>query len=90
MEYTFETENTCAKKIKFNLDGNIVTNVRYLEGGCPGNLQALPKLVEGMTVEEIIKRIGGIVCGMRGTSCADQLARAVKEAYEEQKAKEKN
>jgi uncharacterized protein (TIGR03905 family) len=53
MEYTYETQNTCSKIIKFNLDKNIVTNVKYLGGGCPGNLQALPKLVEGLTVEEI-------------------------------------
>jgi len=82
MEYTFETENTCSKLIKFKLDGNIVTDVKFLGGGCPGNLQALPKLVEGMTVEEIEKRIGGIKCGMRQTSCADQLSRAVRRAYD--------
>ncbi len=82
MEYTFETENTCSKVIKFKLDGNVVTDVKFLGGGCPGNLQALPRLVEGMTVEEIEKRIGGIRCGMRQTSCADQLARAVRRAYE--------
>ena len=81
MEYTFETENTCSKVIRFKLNGNVVTDVEFLGGGCPGNLQALPKLVEGMTVEEIEKRIGGIKCGMRQTSCADQLARAVRKAY---------
>ena len=85
MEYTYRTENTCARVIKFNLDGNIVTNVRFLEGGCPGNLQAVPRLVEGMTVEEILKRLEGIRCGARGTSCADQLARAIKKAYAESK-----
>ncbi len=85
MEYIFKTENTCAKKIKFTLQGNVITNVQFLEGGCPGNLQALPRLVEGMTVEEIEKKIGGIDCAGRGTSCADQLARAVRKAYEESK-----
>ena len=85
MDYTFETENTCSKRIKFTLNGNVVTNVKFLDGGCPGNLQALPRLVEGMTVEEIEKKIGGIICGRRGTSCADQLARAVRKAYEESK-----
>ena len=85
MEYTFQTQNTCAKRIKFNLDGNIITNVQFLDGGCPGNLQALPRLVEGMTVEEIEKKIGGIICGFRGTSCADQLAKAVRKAYDESK-----
>ena len=51
MEYTFETQNTCSKVIKFTLKDNVVTNVKFLGGGCPGNLQALPRLVEGMTVE---------------------------------------
>ena len=83
MEYTYETENTCAGRMKFTLEGNIVKNVRFLDGGCPGNLQALPRLVEGMTVEEIEKKIGGIQCGYRGTSCADQLAKAVRKAYDE-------
>ena len=82
MEYTYKTKNTCSKIIKFNLEENIVTNVEFLGGGCPGNLQALPKLVEGLTVEEIETKLKGINCGFRGTSCADQLATAVKEAYE--------
>lgn len=82
MEYTFRTENTCATIIKFTLNDNIVTNVQFLGGGCPGNLQALPRLVEGMTVEEIENRIGGIICGKKGTSCADQLAKAVRKAYD--------
>lgn len=85
MKYSFETENTCSKVIEFELNGNVVTNVKFLGGGCPGNLQALPRLVEGMTVEEIEKRIKGIICGNRGTSCADQLARAIEKAYEESK-----
>ena len=85
MEYIYETKNTCSKAIRFDLDGDVVRNVKFLGGGCPGNLQALPKLVEGLSVEEIEKRIGGIICGMKGTSCADQLAKAVRKAYEESK-----
>lgn len=85
MKYSYKTENTCARVIEFELNDNIVTNVQFLGGGCPGNLQALPKLVEGMTVEEIESKIGGIICGGRGTSCADQLARALKAAYEKSK-----
>ena len=85
MKYTYKTENTCSKVIEFTLEGNVVTNVKFLGGGCPGNLQALPKLVEGMTVEEIEEKIGGIICGIKGTSCADQLAKAVRKAYEESK-----
>lgn len=85
MKYTFETRNTCSKAIEFELEGNIVKNVEFLGGGCPGNLQALPRLVEGMTVEEIQEKIGGINCRGKGTSCADQLAKAVKQAYEQSK-----
>lgn len=87
MEHTYKTENTCSKEIRFNLNENIVTNVQFLGGGCPGNLQALPRLVEGLTVEQIQEKIGGIKCGFRGTSCADQLSRAVSIAYEESKQK---
>ena len=85
MKYSYKTNNTCAKVIEFNLNNNIVTDVKFLGGGCPGNLQAVPKLVEGMTVEEIEEKIGGINCGGRGTSCADQLSKAVREALESQK-----
>ena len=85
MEYIFETKDICAQMIKFTLKGNIVTNVEFLGGGCPGNLQALPKLVEGMTVEEIERKVGGIICGKKQTSCADQLAKAVRKALEESK-----
>jgi len=85
MEHTVYTQNTCAKAIKFDLNNNIVTNVKFLGGGCPGNLQAIPKLVEGMSVEEIIKKLKGITCGGKGTSCADQLARGLEEIYEKNK-----
>lgn len=85
MKYSYRTTNTCARVITFDLNDNVVTNVEFLGGGCPGNLQALPKLVEGMTVEDIQKKLSGIKCGMKQTSCADQLARAVKEAYTKSK-----
>lgn len=85
MKYTYETENTCSKIINFNLNNNVVTNVEFLGGGCPGNLQALPKLVEGLTVEEIEEKIGGVICGRKGTSCANELAKAVRKAYNNSK-----
>lgn len=85
MEYIYKTKNTCARTIKFDIEGDVITNVEFLGGGCPGNLQALPKLVEGMSVSEIENKLSGINCGGRGTSCADQLSRAVKEAYEKLK-----
>lgn len=81
MKYIYQTKNTCCKQIKFDINGDIITNVEFLGGGCPGNLQALPKLVDGMTVSEINEKIGGIKCGFKGTSCADQLSKAVLEAY---------
>lgn len=79
MRYTYKTTNTCSRLISFDIEENIVKNVEFV-GGCPGNLQAISKLVEGMTVEEIERKLAGIRCGMKSTSCADQLVKAVKEA----------
>ena len=84
MEYTYKTKNTCSMQISFHIDGNIITNVKFL-GGCNGNLKAIGKLVDGLTVEEIENKLKGNICGLRPTSCADQLAIAVREAYEAQK-----
>ena len=81
MEYIYTTENTCARNIKVEINGNVVTNIEFLGGGCNGNLKAIPKLVDGWTVEMIEEKLQGITCGRRPTSCADQLARAVREAY---------
>lgn len=84
MIYNYKTKGTCSVNIKLELEGNIVTNVEFT-GGCNGNLKAISKLVNGMTVEEIEKKCKGIECGYKGTSCADQLAKAVREAYENSK-----
>ena len=84
MEYTYITKDTCSKEIKLQIEGNVVTNISFT-GGCNGNLQAIPRLVDGWTVEEIEKKLSGIICGRRPTSCADQLAKACRAAYEEQK-----
>lgn len=81
MEFTFETQGTCSTQIKFELNGDVVSNVRFY-GGCNGNLQAIGKLVEGLTVKEIEEKCKGIQCGFKSTSCADQLAKAVRAAYE--------
>lgn len=80
MEFTYQPENVCAMQIKFNLDGNIVSNIEFM-GGCNGNLKAISKLLEGRTVEEIEEKLSGNTCGRRPTSCTDQLAKAVREAY---------
>ena len=82
MEYSFKTRGTCAIQINFNLDNNVVSNVKFV-GGCNGNLKAISKLVEGMTVEEIENKLRGNTCNNKPTSCADQLAIAVRKAYDE-------
>ena len=77
MDYTYRTQGTCSTKIEFSVDENgIVSNVRYTNG-CNGNLQAVGRLVEGLHIDEVIKRLGGIRCGFKSTSCGDQLARAL-------------
>lgn len=80
MEYTYKTKGTCSQKITFDINDDVITNVQYT-GGCNGNLKAVHSLVEGLTVEQIEKKLGGIQCGVKGTSCGDQLAKAVREAY---------
>ena len=79
MRYEYKTKDTCAQLISFDIDGNIVNNIEFY-GGCNGNLKAVSKLVQGMTVEEIESKLLGITCGRRPASCADQLAKAVREA----------
>ena len=81
MSYVYTTKGTCSTKIEVELDGNVVNNVKFT-GGCHGNLQAIPALVKGLTVEEVEARIKGIKCGFKNTSCGDQLAIACREAYE--------
>ena len=84
MSYLYKTKGTCSTQIEVDLDGDIVKNVKFT-GGCHGNLQGIPRRVEGMTVEEVERRFSGIRCGMKNTSCGDQLAKALREAYEAQK-----
>lgn len=79
MNYSFKPHGVCARGISFDIEDNIVKNVKF-SGGCSGNTQGLAKLAEGMTAEEIISRLSGIRCGFKGTSCPDQLAKAVAEA----------
>ena len=76
MQYEYKTKGTCSQRILFEIDGDIVKNVSYI-GGCHGNLQGIGKLVEGMNVNEVISRLEGIRCGMKPTSCPDQLATAI-------------
>lgn len=84
MDYIYETEMVCSKEIHFHIDGNVITNISFV-GGCNGNLKAISKLVDGYTVEQIEEKLLDNTCGRRPTSCADQLAKAVRKAYEETK-----
>lgn len=83
MRYSFRTRGVCASEISFDINENVITNIKFL-GGCNGNLKAIAKLCDGMTVEEIEAKLKGNSCGGRPTSCADQFALAVREAFENQ------
>ncbi len=82
MRYTYKTKGTCATSISFDIDGDVISNVAFT-GGCNGNLKAVSKLVDGMTVSQIEDKLKGNICGMKSTSCADQLALAVRKALDE-------
>ena len=77
--FEYKTKGTCSQKIFFDIEDGKVKNVQFL-GGCNGNLKGIGALVEGMNVDEVITRLEGTKCGMKSTSCPDQLAQALKEA----------
>ena len=79
MHYQYKTKGTCSTQIEFDLDGTTVKNIRFTNG-CNGNLQGISRLVEGMDAAEAVKRLSGIRCGAKNTSCPDQLARALQGA----------
>ena len=79
MRNVYKTRGTCSRSIEFDLDDGIVRNVKF-NGGCSGNTQGIAALAEGMKAEDVIARCKNIMCGMKGTSCPDQLAKALEEA----------
>ena len=81
MQYDYKTKGTCSQRILFDIEDGKVRNVQFI-GGCNGNLKALTALVEGQDANEIIKKLKGIKCGFKDTSCSDQLAKALKQAIE--------
>ena len=85
MHHDYKTKFTCSQMISFDLTDNVVSNISFY-GGCNGNLKAISKLVDGWTVEKIESFLKGNTCGNRPTSCADQLAVAVRTAYEKEHA----
>ena len=78
MEYKYKPKGVCSYEMTIEVEGDTIKKVT-IEGGCAGNTVGVSKLVEGMKIEEAIKRLKGIPCGMKGTSCPDQLARALEE-----------
>ena len=82
MRYQYNTQNVCAQTISFDIDNDVISNISFY-GGCNGNLKAISKLVDGWTVDKIEHYLKGNTCGRRPTSCADQLAIAVRKAYDE-------
>lgn len=81
MQYEFKTSGTCSQRIFFEIEEGKVKNVQFL-GGCNGNLKGIGSLVEGMDIDDVISRLEGTTCGMKTTSCPDQLAKALKKAKE--------
>ena len=79
---TYKTFGTCSRFINFEIKDGIIESLEYV-GGCHGNTQGIAKLVVGMKVDDVIERLAGVDCGGRGTSCPDQLARALKECKEQ-------
>ena len=81
---TYTPRVVCSRQIEVVLDGDIIKRVEFV-GGCMGNTQGVARLVEGMTVEEAVTRLEGIECGRKGTSCPDQLAKAIIELVKKRK-----
>ena len=79
-KHEYKTNGTCSRKIIFEIDDEGKVHNVVFEGGCNGNLQGIGKLVEGMDASDVIKRVEGIKCGFKQTSCPDQLSKALTEA----------
>ena len=80
---TYKTKGTCSRSIEFDVEDGILQNVRFI-GGCDGNLQGIANLANGMKIEDVIERLRGIDCGGKGTSCPDQLSKALEKAIKAQ------
>lgn len=84
MRYNYTTKGVCSRQISFDIEDGKIKNVSFV-GGCNGNLKGISALVEGSDAEDIIKRLRGTKCGMKNTSCPDQLAAAIEAALAENK-----
>ena len=84
MKYVYKTSGTCSQEMIIEVEEDIIKKVTII-GGCKGNTAGISKLVEGMKIEEVIKKLKGTPCETRGTSCPDQLAKALEEIKDKQK-----
>ncbi len=82
MNYKYKTRGTCSSVIEIELDGDVIESVKFY-GGCDGNLKGISKLVKGMKAQDVIDLLEGTRCGFKNTSCPDQLAKALKQALNE-------
>ena len=82
MEYKYTPEGVCSMQMIFEIENNIIKKLK-IGGGCPGNTVGVSKLVEGRNIDEVIEMLKGIQCGIKGTSCPDQIARALEEYKKE-------
>ena len=73
----YKTKGTCSSAIEFEIEDRILTDIKFI-GGCQGNTTGVAALAKGLPVQEVIDKLSGIQCGFRGTSCPDQLSRALK------------
>lgn len=80
--YTYQPKGVCARQIHFSIEDGKLHQVQF-DGGCPGNLSAIGKLLEGRDAKEASALLRGNLCGTKSTSCADQLAQAIEQAIEE-------
>lgn len=81
MNYTYIPSGVCSRKIEIEVDGGTIIDVKFT-GGCDGNLKGICGLIKGLEIGEVISRLSGIECGMKKTSCPDQLCKALQEIYQ--------
>lgn len=86
MEYSYEPEGVCSREMIIDVENGIIRDVRIV-GGCPGNTLAVSAMVKGNKIEDVIKKLKGIPCRDKGTSCPDQLARALEKILEQEQSK---
>lgn len=83
MKFEYIPNGVCSRKFTFEINENIIESVS-IEGGCPGNLKGISNLLKGMNIDDVISRLNGIKCGLKSTSCPDQISKAL-ETYKNSK-----